>query len=75
MKPWKIILSLILGFSISFYLFSIVLFQPSSGTSATQIDTTVFYQGVAIIVLAIIMLCAVIIVCTSNIIKAIESKK
>lgn len=74
-KSWKFALSVIIAMSIGLALLNVRASSFGFSASSAPIDSSVFYVGVTIIVLAIVILCVVIITCTSYIIKAINSKK
>jgi|GEM_PF-5986988 len=73
MKFWKITLSTILAIPI---FISILNIKSNSNIydSINTITPTVFYRGISIISALIVLLCTVIIICTFNIIKAINNK-
>ena len=77
MKTWKIGVSIIGGLAIMLILMNIITGSsntlPSVINGVGMIDKSIFYKGVTIIVLSIVMLCAVMIICTLNIIRAINS--
>jgi hypothetical protein len=77
MNHWKIVVSIAIGIVISIILLNTVTGNVILNYSynITPIDASIFYKGIAIIVLAIILLCAVIIYCTDCIVKAINNKK
>jgi hypothetical protein len=74
MKSWKIGLSVIIAFSIIILIMNVITSGSNINTNIMIITPSIFYTGVNIIVLSILMLCSVIIICTSNIIKAINNK-
>jgi hypothetical protein len=74
MKFWKIGLSAIIAFSIIILIMNVITSGSNINTNIMIITPSIFYTGVNIIVLSILMLCSVIIICTSNIIKAINNK-
>ena len=77
MKTWKIVVSIIGGVVMVLILMNIITGSgntlPDAINRVGQIDKSIFYEGITTIVMSIAMLCAVIIICTLNIIKAINS--
>jgi hypothetical protein len=74
MKFWKIGLSAIIAFSIIISVMKLITSGSNISGSITEITPQIFYTEVIIIVSSILMLCAVTINCTSNIIKAMNKK-
>jgi hypothetical protein len=77
MKAWKIAISIIGGVAIMLILMNIITRSGNTlhgGISGVGlIDKSIFYEGITIIVVSIVMSCVVMIICTLNIIKAINS--
>ena len=77
MKAWKIWVSIIGGVVMVLILMNIITGSgntlPGPINGSGLIDKSIYYKGITTIVLSIVLLCAVIILCTLNIIKAINS--
>ena len=79
MKAWKIGVSITCGLVIMLILMNIITGSGNTLSSVINgvgmIDKSIFYKGVTIIVVSIVMLCAVIIICTLHIIRAINNNR
>lgn len=74
MKFWKIGLSVIIALLAFFSIMNTITGNFNINENITALTPSIFYTGVIIVVLSNIMICAVILACTSNIIKAINNK-
>lgn len=76
MKVWKIGVSITAGIVIVLIMMNIITGSENALhniNGVVLIDKSTFYEGITAIVLSIGVLCAVIIICTFNIIKALNN--
>lgn len=74
MRLWKVGLSVMSGILIFAYLMNFIINGSIYNDIIEVVTPSMFYSGVLIIVLSVAALCAVMINCTSRIIKEVKNK-
>lgn len=75
MKQWKIMLSIILTILLTTFFMNIATRKSIFNYTDAPINSSIFYEGIMIIVICILILCVVIVFCTSFIVKNLNNKK